>query len=140
MFEICLEETSRVGLYQYEVSNFARPGHECKHNLTYWNYGEYMGLGPGAASRLIRPDGTREAFTRLAVPGKWMQVVEGGGGGGGKKFKERLQITNSEAMMESLMVGLRTSKGINKQRFESMFNVSLNQVRIHLPVHFAFHQ
>ena len=52
MFEVTGEILEKAGYRRYEISNFARPGHECRHNLNYWNYGEYVGLGAGAVSFL----------------------------------------------------------------------------------------
>lgn len=63
MFERTIEICEKNGLNQYEVSNFAKEGHECKHNLVYWNSGEWIGIGPGAASRLNL--GKRTSFLQV---------------------------------------------------------------------------
>ena len=65
LYEVTIEETAAAGLVQYEISNFAKPGAECKHNLNYWRYGDYLGIGPGAASRITLPDGRKRAITRV---------------------------------------------------------------------------
>jgi oxygen-independent coproporphyrinogen-3 oxidase len=59
LWDVTQEVTARAGLPAYEVSNHARPGSECRHNLVYWRYGEYAGVGPGAHGRLITPRGRR---------------------------------------------------------------------------------
>src|SRR6185295_8010863 len=63
LFDITQELTSARGLVAYEVSNHALPGHECRHNLVYWRYGDYIGIGPGAHSRLRLDDGRRRALS-----------------------------------------------------------------------------
>jgi hypothetical protein len=67
MYDICIEETQKVGMRQYEISNFAMPGQESRHNLTYWHYGDYIGIGPGAASRYLVPGTGRVASKRVRL-------------------------------------------------------------------------
>ena len=69
--------TAALGLAAYEVSNYARPGSESRHNLLYWRYGEYAGIGPGAHGRLITGD-TRHATVAERNPEAWAALVWSG--------------------------------------------------------------
>ena len=75
LFDITQELTSNAGLEAYEVSNHAAPGHESRHNLLYWRYGEYAGAGPGAHSRIVLKDGTRVALACERHPETWRDLV-----------------------------------------------------------------
>jgi len=78
MFRITERMTEAAGLFRYEVSNHAVPGEECRHNLLYWRYGEYAGIGPGAHSRLISPEG-RRALRAFRAPGRWLAAADKSG-------------------------------------------------------------
>ena len=73
-------DDERGGLPAYEISNHARPGAESRHNLIYWRYGEYAGVGPGAHGRLLTVEGPARAGHR-ARPGNWLAAVEAEGHG-----------------------------------------------------------
>ncbi len=75
LFDITQELTSRAGLDAYEVSNHAAPGHESRHNLLYWRYGEYAGAGPGAHSRIVLDTGARMALSGERHPETWRDLV-----------------------------------------------------------------
>ena len=70
-----------AGLPAYEISNHARPGEESRHNLTYWRYGDYVGIGPGAHGRLTL-DGTKYATRAHRAPEAWLDLVDRNGHGG----------------------------------------------------------
>jgi oxygen-independent coproporphyrinogen-3 oxidase len=72
--------TGTAGLPAYEVSNHARPGQESRHNLVYWRYGEYAGIGPGAHARIV-VDGARHAVVRRRLPERWLRSVAEAGHG-----------------------------------------------------------
>jgi len=95
------------GLPGYEISNHARPGAESRHNLIYWNYGDYIGIGPGAHGRLTL-DGMRWATDTIKQPGSWLQQVEKFGSG----EVERDKLSLDDQTMEFLMMGLRLRDGI----------------------------
>ena len=76
LYEITQEITARHGLPVYEISNHARPGAECRHNLVYWRYGEYAGIGPGAHGRLVTTDG-RMAHSTEKRPEAWLDARRG---------------------------------------------------------------
>ena len=80
LYEATAEEAARFGLLSYEVSNYARPGAESRHNLTYWRYGDYAGIGPGAHGR-VTLGGDLLATRRHRAPEVWAERVEQAGHG-----------------------------------------------------------
>ena len=101
-----------AGLPAYEISNHARPGGECRHNLGYWLGGDYLGIGPGAHCRLTG-DGQTEAAHRLGKPESWLAAVERDGHGTAK----RVLLGPRERRDEVVMMGLRLTQGIERKRF-----------------------
>lgn len=96
-----------AGLPAYETSNHARPGAESRHNLTYWRYGDYAGIGPGAHGR--RPhNGRRLATVRHRKPENWLNAVARNRHGA----QEETPLTEREAMTEQLVMGLRLTEGV----------------------------
>lgn len=116
MYEITQELTSAAGLPAYEVSNHARPGHECRHNMLYWTYGEYAGVGPGAHSRLIGDDGSRRALAIEKHPETWLEKVSTGHNG----IVENTGVAGQDAAHECLLMGMRTTQGVSLKRLEQM--------------------
>ncbi|PTV95199.1 oxygen-independent coproporphyrinogen-3 oxidase [Rhodobacter aestuarii] len=114
--EIC--EAAR--LPAYEVSNHARPGAECRHNLVYWRYGDYAGIGPGAHGRLSF-NGTRYATEAPKAPGEWLACVEREGNG----ETPRETLSRDEEATEFLLFGLRLAEGIDPTRYEQLSGQSL---------------
>ena len=113
LFDTTRETCDRFGLPAYEISNHARPGAECRHNLLYWRYGEYAGVGPGAHARLLTPKG-RMALSTERHPEKWLEHVEAHG----HAFVDE-EILSAEAQGdEFLLMGLRLNEGILPKRFE----------------------
>jgi coproporphyrinogen III oxidase-like Fe-S oxidoreductase len=110
------EETANVaeahGLAAYEVSNYARPGAESRHNLAYWRYGDYAGIGPGAHGR-VTLDGSLHATRRHRAPEPWAERVERTGSG----ETSCTALTTQERSREMLLMGLRLSEGISAARF-----------------------
>jgi putative oxygen-independent coproporphyrinogen III oxidase len=115
LFEITQELTERVGLLAYEVSNHARPGHESRHNLLYWRYGEYAGVGPGAHSRLVAGD-NRRAIAMERHPETWRSLVAERGHG----IVEDMIVPPADQAAEYLLMGLRISEGIALPRYASL--------------------
>ncbi len=114
LYETTQERLAAAGLAPYEVSNHARPGGECRHNLTYWRYGDYAGIGPGAHGR-ITLDGAKLATRRLRAPETWLATVEKPGPG----MQERVTLTPEERREEMLMMGLRLAEGVDRARFRA---------------------
>jgi len=125
LWEVTQELTSARGLPAYEVSNHARPGAESRHNLVYWRYGEYAGVGPGAHGRIVTPTG-RRAHATERHPEMWLTVVEGEGHG----LISDEGLSAEEQGDEFLLMGLRLEEGIDAQRFETLAGRPLDRARI----------
>jgi oxygen-independent coproporphyrinogen-3 oxidase len=114
-----------AGLPAYEVSNHARPGAEARHNLIYWRYGDYAGVGPGAHGR-IRIDGKRIATAAVKLPERWRETVSAAGHG----YAELMEVADEDAAREHLLMNLRLSEGIDLQTFRARWNVVPGESRI----------
>ncbi len=108
LFEATQEMLAACGLPAYEISNHARPGQECRHNLAIWQGGDYLGIGPGAHGRLDRPDGGRLATQCHRAPGDWLAQVKDAGHG--TLPPEPLDAT--DRLEELLLFGLRLTEGV----------------------------
>jgi putative oxygen-independent coproporphyrinogen III oxidase len=103
-----------AGLPAYEISNHARPGGESRHNLAYWRYQDYAGVGPGAHGRLTLR-GERWATRRYRAPELWLAAVERHGHG----TEERVALAPEEQRRECLMMGLRLAEGVERAQFRA---------------------
>jgi putative oxygen-independent coproporphyrinogen III oxidase len=112
LYELTQELTEGAGLPAYEISNHASPGEECRHNLTYWRYDEYAGIGPGAHGRVVMAGGARHATSTERQPERWVQRVEADGQG----IVESLGLSRAEQADEALLMGLRLSEGLDLER------------------------
>jgi oxygen-independent coproporphyrinogen-3 oxidase len=117
LFEITQERLAAAGLPAYEISNHARPGAECRHNLAYWRYQDYAGIGPGAHGRLTF-GGTKYATRQHRLPEKWLAAVETNGTG----IEETAAIDGATTIEEMLMMGLRLVEGVSRARLECAAN------------------
>jgi oxygen-independent coproporphyrinogen-3 oxidase len=108
------EETGAVlaaeGLAPYEVSNYARPGEECRHNLIYWRYGDYLGIGPGAHGRIPDAAGRPAATVNARRPADWLERVEASGTG----LTEETPLDPRTRLEEMVMMGLRLADGFGE--------------------------
>ncbi len=118
MYDRCVEQTAKLGFQQYEISNFAKPGHECQHNLCYWESEPYAGYGPGAVGAIPgaafaalngkHAEATRVRYTNLKHPERYCAAIEGG----------QLLAFESEALepetlrLERIMLGIRLNQGV----------------------------
>jgi putative oxygen-independent coproporphyrinogen III oxidase len=109
-----------AGLPAYEISNHARPGSESRHNLAYWRYQDYAGVGPGAHGRLTLA-GERWATRRHRAPETWLDAVERHGHG----IAERVMLAPEEQRRECLMMGLRLAEGVERARFRAATGAEL---------------
>ena len=114
------EEAARHGLLPYEVSNYARPGGESRHNLAYWRYGDYAGIGPGAHGR-VALGGALLATRRHRAPEPWAALVERAGHG----ITEELPVAAEDRAREALLMGLRLAEGVDEARFTARTGVAL---------------
>jgi putative oxygen-independent coproporphyrinogen III oxidase len=121
LYDATAEEAARFGLLAYEVSNYAQPGSESRHNLAYWRYRDYAGIGPGAHGR-VTVDGRLRATRRHRAPEIWAERVE----------LQGHAITDDEALAprdrarEMLLMGLRLAEGVNATRFEARTGMTLD--------------
>jgi putative oxygen-independent coproporphyrinogen III oxidase len=125
LYDLTQEVTAAHGLPAYEVSNHARPGAECRHNLVYWRYHEYAGIGPGAHGRLVI-DGKRHATATEKRPETWLMRVEASGDG----VTVDDTLLRSEQADEFLLMGLRLAEGIDTQRYAAFAGHPLDAGRI----------
>ena len=112
LYDATSEEAARFGLLPYEISNYAKPGAESRHNLQYWRYGDYAGIGPGAHGRLSL-DGRLMATSRHRAPEYWADLVERTGHG----MTRETELASQEMVREMLLMGLRLTEGVPEQRF-----------------------
>jgi putative oxygen-independent coproporphyrinogen III oxidase len=113
LFEMTQDRLAAHGLPAYEISNHARPGAECRHNLAYWRYQDYVGIGPGAHGRLTR-GGAKCATRQHRLPERWLTAVETAGTG----LEETTPIDRETAIEEMLMMGLRLVEGVSRTQLE----------------------
>ena len=112
LYEQTQELLADAGMPAYEISNHARPGQESRHNLTYWRYDDYVGVGPGAHGRLSIA-GEKVATTCHRSPEAWLNAVEAIGHG----LDSEIAVAGDERLVEVLMMGLRLTEGIVVERF-----------------------
>jgi oxygen-independent coproporphyrinogen-3 oxidase len=125
LYDTTLEVCAAQGLPAYEISNHARPGGECRHNLVYWRAQEYAGIGPGAHGRLDI-DGDRHATATEKRPEAWLAGVETQGNG----LVTDDVLTREERSDEFLLMGLRLAEGIDLARYAEISNRPLDPVRV----------
>jgi oxygen-independent coproporphyrinogen-3 oxidase len=117
LFELTRAMTAGAGLPAYEVSNHARPGAESRHNLAYWTYADYLGVGPGAHGRR-----RGVATVRTMKPESWIAGVRTQGHG----ISEETPLDPASRAEEALLMGLRLADGIEAARFEARTGVALD--------------
>ena len=115
LYEATQEITEREGMPAYEVSNHAKPGAESRHNLTYWRYGDYVGIGPGAHGRLTTT-GARIATATERQPEAWLGLVEQQGHG----MVDQEILDYQEQADELLLMGLRLKEGVDLARWQML--------------------
>ena len=125
LYDVTQEICAAHGLPAYEISNHARPGGECRHNLVYWRAQEYAGIGPGAHGRLDI-DGDRHATATEKRPETWLSLVESQGHG----VVTDEVLTREERSDEFLLMGLRLAEGIDLARYAEVSGRPLDPVRI----------
>ncbi|SFN41286.1 oxygen-independent coproporphyrinogen-3 oxidase [Roseovarius lutimaris] len=120
MYQATQEICDTAGLGAYEVSNHARPGSESRHNMIYWRYGDYVGIGPGAHGRITR-NGQRFATEAFSSPERWLISTERV-----NPEKRALPLSGPDQATEYLLMGLRISGGIDPARFTALSGAPLN--------------
>jgi putative oxygen-independent coproporphyrinogen III oxidase len=127
LYEVTQELTDLFGLCAYEVSNHAAPGHESRHNLIYWRYGEYIGVGPGAHSRLASANG-RLAVSTERHPETWRDLVARQGHG----RVEETCLTPDQQGLEMLLMGLRLQEGLDERDYARLSGRQMNRHKLSL--------
>ncbi|MBI5130739.1 MAG: coproporphyrinogen III oxidase [Rhodopseudomonas palustris] len=127
LYDVTQSVCAELGLPAYEISNHARPGAECQHNLVYWRGQEYAGIGPGAHGRLDI-GGTRYAVATERRPESWLMRVEASGHG----VVTDDRLNSEERADEFLLMGLRLTEGIDPRRYQALSGRSLDPSRIAL--------
>jgi putative oxygen-independent coproporphyrinogen III oxidase len=120
LFEATQDALAKAGLAAYEISNHARPDGECRHNLTYWRYGDYVGIGPGAHGR-VAVGADKLATRRHRAPETWLTAVERQGHG----MQEQIALNAAERADEMLMMGLRLAEGVGRARFRAETGIEI---------------
>jgi oxygen-independent coproporphyrinogen-3 oxidase len=119
MYGVLMEEMANHGFQQYEISNFAKPGFESRHNLTYWNNTEYFGFGAGSHGYV-----GKNRYSNYGPLKKYMQPLEQGE----FPLMHEHEVTVVEQMEEELFLGLRKNKGVSLLSFEEKYNQNLLQL------------
>lgn len=136
MYALTEKLLAEAGYHRYEISNYALPGRECRHNLVYWKRGNYVGFGLGAASMVenVRFENTREMQEYLAeyadapdaeevftevTQGDTQQIFQG---------ENVHPLSQEEQMEETMFLGLRLTEGVSKAEFQRQFGVSMEQI------------
>ncbi|MDE2377266.1 radical SAM family heme chaperone HemW [Bradyrhizobium sp.] len=127
LYDVTQETCEKLGLPAYEISNHARPGAECRHNLVYWRGDEYAGIGPGAHGRLDI-GGIRHATATEKRPEAWLMRVEANGHG----LITDDRLNSEERADEFLLMGLRLAEGIDPKRYAALSGRPLDPRRIAL--------
>jgi putative oxygen-independent coproporphyrinogen III oxidase len=125
LWDVTQEVTEKHGMPAYEISNHARVGAESRHNLVYWRYQEYAGVGPGAHGRLLI-DGQRQAQSTERNPEAWLKAVETGGHG----LVEDEALNPEQQGDEMLVMGLRLREGIDLARYEQLSGRTISAKQI----------
>ena len=123
MYEWTNEFLGEKHYYSYEISNYAQSGNECTHNLAYWNYNEYLGIGPGAHSRLHDNDCVK-ALMMLHKPEKWLQNISQTNHG----IQTNASLSQNELIEEIVMMGTRLKKGMSLNTFSNLTNINFDDI------------
>lgn len=124
LYELTQDIAHAAGRPAYEVSNHAVPGSESRHNLTYWRYGDYVGVGPGAHGRLTLPRAGKRATRQHRAPEVWLARVERDG----HATQGETAVDRSTQLAETIMMGLRLTEGIPRARLERIGGASMEEL------------
>ncbi|NNE84953.1 MAG: coproporphyrinogen III oxidase [Alphaproteobacteria bacterium] len=123
LFETTQDMMTAAGIPAYEISNHAAPGQECRHNMAYWHYRDYIGIGPGAHGR-ITADGNIHATRQHRAPEIWLRRVEGRG----HATQTDEPLDTQSVIAELAVMGLRITDGITANNFRARAGVTLDEV------------
>ncbi len=125
LYDLTQEICEAAGLPAYEVSNHASPGEESRHNLTYWRYGDYIGVGPGAHGR-IAAGGAKTATAAIKAPSAWAAQISQQGHG----CADQVELSAREQAEEMVLMGLRLSEGMDVHRLQARTGYSLQPAKL----------
>ena len=128
LFEATQDICGEFGFPAYEISNHAKNGAECRHNMVYWRYGDYAGIGPGAHGRLTI-NGQRRATAAFRNPEDWLEAVRQGCG-----YETNELLSPKDQATEYLVMGLRINEGIDQARYRALSGCDLDQEKISILV------
>jgi len=123
LYELTRDIVGQQGYVDYEVSNYAKEGHQCRHNTLYWTYGDYVCIGPGAHGR-VSLGGEKHAIKNYKAPETWLDKVKQHGHG--QEITDPLTV--EDQVIEHLLMGLRLKTGLHKENFHKMHGVSLEEL------------
>ncbi len=125
-YELTEKIARQNGFNSYEISNYAKKNHECKHNLVYWQGGDYIGIGAGAHSRIggLTPFNSRQAIMMIHEPLNWLKEVQKSGAG----IQNIDDINSEELLQELVLMGLRLQEGISNKIFLKFFNKNITEI------------
>ncbi|MHA1527939.1 MAG: radical SAM family heme chaperone HemW [Alphaproteobacteria bacterium] len=126
MYEVTQAMTAAAGLPAYEISNHARAGAQSRHNLVYWRYGDYAGIGPGAHGRLTLPDEGRQATVTARAPGDWLATV----GAQGHAVTGQTTVDRPDQATEYMLMAMRLAEGADLARYRRLAGVPVDAERI----------
>ena len=129
MYDLTQEICAAAGAPAYEVSNHARKGAESRHNLVYWRYGDYVGVGPGAHGRLTARS-KRWATETVRSPEAWLERVEAVGDG----LQQMVEVSRSQQADEMMLMGMRLSEGVDAKRYAALAGRELPDEKISMLV------
>lgn len=115
MYLSIVDKLEAAGYHHYEVSNFAKKGHESLHNQHYWSYHDFYGIGIGASGKE-----NHVRYTNTVKLNQYLQKEA--------QFSERIELSKEDEMFETLMMGLRSTQGVSKARFQQLFNDTIDSV------------
>ena len=116
LYQITEEICDKYSLKKYEISNFSKKGFECKHNLNYWNCGEWIGIGPGAHSRIKEKNKKRRSLINEYDPHSWGEKIRNYG----HSMIENSVLTDKQNQDEYIVMSLRTRDGLNVNKYEKL--------------------
>lgn len=124
MYQHSLDYLRSLGYKRYEISNFAKEGNECKHNLAYWNYNNYLGIGPGAHSRISFDGKEITAIMNYHKPDKWMNLLEENK----SPVQTKTILNNNELIEEIVMMNLRLEEGMTSNKLEKYLSLNFEDI------------
>lgn len=127
LYEMTINILSENGLYIYEISNFSKQSQESKHNLAYWTYQDYLGIGPGAHGRITLSPGSKYATRQFKAPEKWLEEVQRGSG-----MQESVELSLREQATEKIMMGLRLFQPFDLSSLSLQWNEIIDENRLSL--------